>query len=623
MKYTLFIFLVNGYFNSFRPHPTPNPAGKKHVSYDVEDITAYNKHFLNQLIETIDTEKPHFAVFDHDGTLAFGDISAAIMYEQMLQHSYKIPEDKFISLLSLGYDKSGSDQCLTKGMKTEIGRDIARNPVTFQQLLESLFEDYKILKDRNLKDSDRAIVSNNFYAKLGFYNDGLFGIYKNVDEDLPCRKYIGLSEIPHLWYGLSKVEIQKLAQEAFKNGAERDAMRLYKSTGSLEVEGNHYPALKPFRQQIELVKILQEKEVEVRIVTAAPDLAVKAISEKYGIKPTHVHGVQLKFGTDGCTGVDLTAAPFGDGKAALIKSWSLGKLIFASGDTSSDFALLESVTDPAGIKLIINTLPSSKGMLMLYEQACDARKEYSAGKMPQSRPRVLIQGVDHVKKRWLPTAYSTYDESLKYTHSLECKEYLYDIHQNSDFFAAYSLSTPHAVGVAHSCHGAGHDHGHCNQKHGATTVQSHTENKHTDTLSRGGPEHTHVHDHCEQGAQGHGCSHGHSHSHDHCEEKAQGHGCASGNDDHSHSHDHCEEKAQGHGCSHGHGHSHNHNSLLNRGAVAGLGTNLNHLLTLTQASMILPLHRLMDRAIHQRLIDRPPPITTQAQYLLLQMEVLP
>ena len=163
-----------------------------------------------------------------------------------------------------------------------------------------------------------------------------------------------------------------------------------------------------------------------------------------------------------CKHVDLTAALYGSGKADLIKKWQLGTLILASGDSRDNFELLESVTDPAGIKLIINTIPSNESMLGLY-------KKYSAGMVHQSYPRVLIQGTDRSVLSWIPTAYSKGRMLLKYTKTEGCQEYISDIIHEGEWFDGYKVdeyrSPAHNPSSKSAC-----GYGGCNHAHHSTGI---------------------------------------------------------------------------------------------------------------------------------------------------------
>lgn len=416
------------------------------IPYDVNDLPAYNKHFLNKVIENIDSTKAHSAVFDHDGTLVVGDISVAMMSEQISSFMYALPIEKkaFVSILSLGYDKGLKDECLKNGMHTEIGIDATNKPVTFQKLLKSIFEDYVVLKAKQTektspedhlnnvqaKQAEKTSQEdhlNNFQAKLGFYNDAIWGIAKRVDASHPCKHELGLRLLSQLWIGLTREELNTLIDKTWKNGADKKT-QVYESTGDLQVIGHQRPGIKVISQQVSLISALQKKQVKVYIITAAPAYIVQQLSHHYGIHKDNVHGLQLNFDVNHkCIGVDVTDATYGIGKAKKLKELDLGVLVLASGDSMGDYEMLQAVGIPTGIKLIVNAIPSDQKLLELYGQACDSVKEYFKKENELATPlspRILIQGVDRTALTWIPTAYSTdNDGTPKYTASRQCEEY--------------------------------------------------------------------------------------------------------------------------------------------------------------------------------------------------------
>lgn len=443
MKNTLFILLTTRILSSYGSTGDGTSRPTENLLDQLNDVPQYNKHFLKELIENINPTNK-FAVFDYDGTLVLGDISAAIMYEQTLEHTFKIPVDRFKSLLSLGYDKNDrKDACLPLGMQTHIGNDLKKASVTFETLLNSLQEDYRKLKTEKMKEEESKTVSTNFRAKLGFYNTALYNIYKSVDEDNSCKMEIGLGEIPTLWFGLHKEEIMRLARQAYQKGLKREMKMTFLSSGTLEVEGEHYPGIRPVPQQLALIRALQSKKVKVHIVTAAPALVVEQLSEFYGVDEDFVSGVKLNFDTNGhCLGVDFHGATYGSGKVDKIAKFGLHNLILAVGDTMGDYELLQSVKHERGIKLIVNTIPSNEKMIELYEEACHSMMEYYENKQTSQRPRTLIQGVDHNAQKWIPTAYSKYQSStLLYTATRQCEMYNGD-HSVVTGYPVHHVSTP-------------------------------------------------------------------------------------------------------------------------------------------------------------------------------------
>nr|CCA27505.1 conserved hypothetical protein [Albugo laibachii Nc14] len=406
--------------------------------------------------------------------MVVGDISVAMMYEQISSAMFALPDTKeeFISVLSLGYYPNGKvDECLQEGMDTKIGLDIHYRSVSFQELLESIFEDYAELKALKGNGVPPAALLDNLYAKFGFYNIHLWGLAKGVKAENPCKHEIGLRELAQLWYGLTKEEINTLIKKTFLHGGERE-VKEYESTGSLQVRAYQSPGVKLVPQQKLLIQALRMKNVQVYIVTAAPTYIIQQLAHHYDVDVDvdNVHGEGLNFVHGKCSGVDVTHATYDIGKANKLKTLKPGDLLCAAGDSMGDYDMLQAVTHSEGIKLIVNTIPKDPKMIQLYTEACNARKSFPGNSDDISGSRVLIQGFDAKKLKWIPSAYSNYGKGLQYTKNEDCHEYFSDSnHIQPDLVALNPVHVDNTP-VEESNHKSVCGHGGCSQIHHVSNI---------------------------------------------------------------------------------------------------------------------------------------------------------
>lgn len=107
----------------------------------------------------------------------------------------------------------------------------------------------------------------------------------------------------------------------------------------------HHEPLPIFAEQAKLVQFLQEKKVEVFIVTASIKWAVEPGAQRLGVTTDQVLGIQTEIENERVTDQQHGIITYREGKpAALLEATGGRKPFFCCGNTMGDFALLESAT---------------------------------------------------------------------------------------------------------------------------------------------------------------------------------------------------------------------------------------------------------------------------------------
>ena len=113
-----------------------------------------------------------------------------------------------------------------------------------------------------------------------------------------------------------------------------------------------------FATQKELVTELQERGVEVHIVSASNPWLIKESARRLGVPEKNVHAMGVKVDGQGRLTSELVMPlPWKDGKVDAIKAAGLldrGAVIFASGDSTGDLRMLGLTKTTGGISMVVN-----------------------------------------------------------------------------------------------------------------------------------------------------------------------------------------------------------------------------------------------------------------------------
>lgn len=191
-------------------------------------------------------------------------------------------------------------------------------------------------------DADGTLWSNDLgesFFKWLIENKKLTGVdyskdlYQEYEDLLKEDKGKAFAFPVTLMNGLKEDDVRKWADEYFKN----------------RFIQNIYP------EQKELIKRLQEAGVDVWIVSASNTWSVETAAPYLGIEPDHVIAMRSEV-TDGII-TDKMVLPLlhGPGKVEGIKKYIGDRVDFASGNSRSDYEMLEFSSE---MSLIIN--PSDK-----------------------------------------------------------------------------------------------------------------------------------------------------------------------------------------------------------------------------------------------------------------------
>ena len=116
------------------------------------------------------------------------------------------------------------------------------------------------------------------------------------------------------------------------------------------------PQFSTFAFQKEIVSYLQEKNVEVYIVTASIKWAVEPGAKAYGIPQENVIGIETMVENNLVTDTQKGPITYREGKVKKLLEYTGGtKPFFSSGNTLGDLALLESASH---VQLTVSSAPS-------------------------------------------------------------------------------------------------------------------------------------------------------------------------------------------------------------------------------------------------------------------------
>lgn len=258
------------------------------------------------LDEVLNSHYPHpVAVFDFDNTLIYGDHGLNLMNYIIFHLQLKANEDWF-----------------------------------WHPKLWYNIENNMILKIKSIYEKAKEDLENLYWR-----NELLYNVYR-VFQTL---ELIDL-EIAYRWTkiffaGFTVKELKELSKISFEEALKLDCKEIFLKENVIIQQGIRINPL-----LLELIETLKEKQWEVYIITATPEIAIQAISYYWNIDEDHVIGMKLKINNHILLPEIIEPYTYSEGKYKSLQNKSNAPILIAVGDSYPDIELLTKAKIPIFLK---------------------------------------------------------------------------------------------------------------------------------------------------------------------------------------------------------------------------------------------------------------------------------
>lgn len=247
---------------------------------------------ISELLES----EPGLAAFDFDNTLIYNDLGEACMNYMALQGLIRADSAEFWQALS--------------------------HPAFPTEQLPAL----RVAYERALSGAQGADIA---------FGEAMLHAYLYLAE------YIGL-ETAYRWTrvffaGHTEEQLRSIARHVFAHEQEQSLGQLT-LPGGLEISSG----IRIYQEIAELISAMTERGWTVCVVTASPEPLIQAVISSWGLPDERVYGMQLARGSadEPFSPVIVEPLTFAYGKVARLAAEQKGTLLFAAGDSWTDYALL-------------------------------------------------------------------------------------------------------------------------------------------------------------------------------------------------------------------------------------------------------------------------------------------
>ncbi len=258
--------------------------------------TAWNPHIRSGLEELI-SGPPGVACFDFDNTLVRGDLGVATMQYIMMNGLLRADLNEFWDELR---DATVSAETISIWRDLWKAFRVHKDTRSYGQLVEELLE--------------------------------LFFTVSEVKGEEAAYRWTRL-----IYCGMSEAELTKIAKHVFTENQKQERNH-FTPFGGRSVDSG-IRIRKPF---LELIRLLNERNWEVWIITASPEYCIRVAAQEFGLEPNRVRGMRLKSKEGILLPEIIEPLTYNEGKVKAIREIVSTKIDFAAGDAFTDLSMLQS-----------------------------------------------------------------------------------------------------------------------------------------------------------------------------------------------------------------------------------------------------------------------------------------
>ncbi|MCS7205467.1 MAG: HAD-IB family phosphatase [Leptospiraceae bacterium] len=262
-------------------------------------LRKWNPQIQEILIKLKEHKQNSLAVFDFDHTLIYGDQGFNLM-NYLIENLYIKADEEWFWDEKHWYNVPGEKIRKIKDLFFSLKKNPTKEHI--KALLTEIFQVYDQIENQNQEIAYR-------WTKIFFA-------------------------------GYKEEELEKHSVQSFEQ-----AMRVY----SKNDPSNQETQIAIHTALHDLIQYLNSSGWEIYIITASPEVAIRAIIHHWGLKKSQVLGMKLQIKKNYLQPEIIEPYPYGKGKWERLRQVTHKPIILAVGDSRSDFDLLENAEYPVFI----------------------------------------------------------------------------------------------------------------------------------------------------------------------------------------------------------------------------------------------------------------------------------